>query len=250
MANFYDDLAAMYHLIFEDWDVSIERQGEQLSKLIHTHWPGASSLLDVSCGIGTQTLALAKRGYRLTASDLSVSSIERARREAEARDLTISFSVCDMRKVFTHHGPGFDVVISCDNSVPHLLNNEDILAAFEQMYFCLKPGGGCLITVRDYQAETRGKNLVKPYDQRIVSGRRYIGLQVWDFEGEHYQLTLFFTEEDLDSRKVHTHVFRTTYYAVTIDTLLSLMEQARFVDIKCLDNVFYQPVLIGTKAIH
>jgi ubiquinone/menaquinone biosynthesis C-methylase UbiE len=77
MANFYDDLAAMYHLIFEDWDVSIERQGEQLSKLVHTHWTGASSLLDVSCGIGTQTLALAKRGYRLTASDLS--AMEQAR---------------------------------------------------------------------------------------------------------------------------------------------------------------------------
>jgi hypothetical protein len=117
------------------------------------------------------------------------------------------------------------------------------------MYLCLKPGGGCLITVRHYEAEARGKNLVKPYGQRAVDGKRYIGLQVWDFEGEYYRLTVFFIEEELTSGKAHTHVFRTKYYAVTTDKLLALMRQAGFEKTERLDNVFYQPVLIGTKPI-
>lgn len=250
MSDFYDDFADMYHLIFEDWDASIERQGEQLSRVTKSNWSNASSLLDVSCGIGTQSLALAKHGYQITASDLSSTSVERAKKEAKARDLEISFSVCDMKEAFTHHGTGFDVVLSCDNSVPHLLSDEDILAAFKQMYLCARPGGGCLITVRDYGIDNQGTNIVKPYGQRIVDNKRYIGLQVWDFEGEQYQLTIFFIEEDLSSRKVHTHVFRTTYYAVTTDKLLALMKQAGFEDVKRLDNVFYQPVLVGTKVIH
>lgn len=250
MPDFYDDFAYMYHLIFEDWDASIERQGEQLSRVTKSNWSNASSLLDVSCGIGTQSLALAKHGYQITASDLSSTSVERAKKEAKARDLEISFSVCDMKEAFTHHGTGFDVVLSCDNSVPHLLSDEDILAAFKQMYLCARPGGGCLITVRDYGIDNQGTNIVKPYGQRIVDNKRYIGLQVWDFEGEQYQLTIFFIEEDLSSRKVHTHVFRTTYYAVTTDKLLALMKQAGFEDVKRLDNVFYQPVLVGTKVIH
>lgn len=250
MLDFYDDFANMYHLIFEDWDASIERQGEQLSRIIKSNWANASLLLDVSCGIGTQSLALAKRGYQVTASDLSSNSVERAKNEAKARDLNISFSVCDMKEAFTRHGGNFDVVLSCDNSVPHLLSDEDILAAFQQMYLCIKPGGGCLITVRDYEAEARGTNIIKPYGQRMIDNKRYIGLQVWDFEGEQYHLTMFFIEEELDSRKVHTHVFRTHYYAVTTNNLLSLMEQAGFVNVKRLDNMFYQPVLIGTKVIH
>lgn len=240
----------MYHLIFEDWDVGIERQGQQLSQVIHARWPSASTLLDLSCGIGTQTLALAKHGFHVTASDLSAKAVERARKEAEARALDIEVSVCDMRRAFDHHGTGFDVVISCDNSVPHLLSDEDILTAFKQMYSCLKSGGGCLITVRDYEAEARGTNIVKPYGQRFVEGKRYVGLQVWDFEDEHYKLTVFFVEEDLSSGETRTHVFRTNYYAVTVDKLLELMKQAEFESVKRLDNVFYQPVLIGTKPIH
>lgn len=250
MLGFYDDLAELYHLIFEDWDASLERQGKQLSQVINENWVGASSLLDVSCGIGTQTLGLAKQGYKLTASDLSAKSIERARREAEVRALNISFSVCDMKEAFAHHGTGFDVVLSCDNSVLHLLNDKDILTAFEQMYLCVKPGGACLITVRDYEKEARGKNIVKLYSQRVVDNKRYIGLQVWDFEGEQYQLTMFFIEEDMGLGQVQTHVFRTKYYAVTTDKLLALLEQAGFTKVQRLDDVFYQPVLIGTKAIH
>lgn len=248
MPNFYDDIAEFYHLIFEDWDTSIERQGKQLSNIIREHWLGASSILDVSCGIGTQSLALAHHGFQVSASDLSAKSVERARKEAAARALTISLSVCDMRQVYEHHGSGFDVVVSCDNSVPHLLNDNDILTTFQQMFLCLKPGGGCLITVRDYAKEIRGKNIVKPYSQRVVGGKRYIGLQVWDFEGEHYQLTMFFIEDDLVSKDVQIHTFRTIYYAVSTDKLLSLMKQAGFANTSRLDNSFYQPVLIGTKT--
>ena len=96
MADFYDDLAPHYHLLFEDWDTGIERQGRHLSAIIRDHWPHASSVLDVSCGIGTQAIALAANGYRVTASDLSAGAIDRARSEAQKRGQNISFSVCDM----------------------------------------------------------------------------------------------------------------------------------------------------------
>jgi hypothetical protein len=60
---------------------------------------------------------------------------------------------------------------------------------------------------------------------------------------------MFFIEEDLDSGRVHTHTFRTTYYAVSINKLLALMKQVGFVNVTRLDDKFYQPVLIGTKPI-
>src|SRR5688500_7554859 len=67
---FYDALAPYYHLIFDDWNASISWQGTALDSLIKSFAPSAgNSLLDVSCGIGTQSLALAARGYDVTASD-------------------------------------------------------------------------------------------------------------------------------------------------------------------------------------
>ena len=248
MANVYDELAPFYHLIFQDWDASMARQGEQLRSIIRSRWPQHQTVLDVSCGIGTQAIALAMKGFQVTASDLSAKAVERAEREAKQRGQDISFSVCDMRDSYAHHAGGFDVVISCDNSLPHLLSDGDILAALKAMHACLRPRGGCLLTVRDYDREPRGRNILKPYGINEENGKRYLGFQVWDFAGDLYDFTLFVIEEDLSSKAIETHAMRSRYYAISTDQLLALMREAGFQQLAKLDEVFYQPVLVGTKG--
>ena len=44
-----------------------------------------SRFLDVGSGPGTQAIALARRGFRVTATDLSVAAVEGARQRARAR---------------------------------------------------------------------------------------------------------------------------------------------------------------------
>ena len=73
--DFYDDLAPFYHLIFEDWERAIERQGEVLAGLLREAGVGSGDeVLDASCGIGTQTLGLLVRVFRVTASDISAAA--------------------------------------------------------------------------------------------------------------------------------------------------------------------------------
>ncbi len=248
MTSFYDQLAPFYHLVYPDWKASVRRQGEQLAAVIAAEWPGSKTVLDVSCGIGTQAIGLAMQGFSVRASDLSEKEVERARREAGGSGVHIDFSVCDMRNALAHHGPGFDVVVSCDNSLPHLLTDQDLLLALTQMAGCVAVGGGCLVTVRDYDKEERGRNLVKPYGVRIEDGHRYLLFQVWDFEGDRYDLTFFFVAENLSTGEVKTHAMRSSYYAVTTGRLCELMEQAGFKSVRRLDGVFFQPVLVGTRA--
>ena len=57
--QFYDNMADHYHLIFEDWDASMRRQGAAIAKLLPPP-EKVGLILDVACGIGTQSLALAK----------------------------------------------------------------------------------------------------------------------------------------------------------------------------------------------
>jgi len=247
MAEFYDQLAPLYHLIFQDWDKSITRQATQLTEIIRNEWGlGIDAVLDVSCGIGTQAIGLSQCGFRVTASDLSCEEISRAKREASARNLDIAFSVCDMREAYQHHGGGYDLVISCDNSIPCLLSDDDILAAMREMSACLRPGGGCLITVRDYDREERGKGIVKPHGARDVGDTRNVVFQVWDFDGDYYDLTMYFVEENRTSKTVQTHAMRSRYYAISPSKVVTLMEEAGFAAVKRLDDGFYQPVLIGT----
>ncbi len=248
MPGFYDQLAPLYHLIYHDWDASIRRQGEQLAAVIEAEWPGSRSVLDVSCGIGTQAIGLAMQGYAVNGSDISEKEVDRAIEEAGRRSASIKFSVCDMRHAFTHHGPGFDVVVSCDNSLPHLLTDDELLVALRQMANCISAGGGCLITIRDYEKEERGKNLVKPYGVRVANGNRYLLFQVWDFDGDHYDFTFYFVEDNLSTHEVRTFAMRSRYYAIPTSRLCELMRQAGFKDVRRLDGVFFQPVLVGTRA--
>ncbi len=246
VTDFYDRLAPFYHLIYPDWDASIHRQAAALEGIIKARWGrNVQTVLDAACGIGTQALGLAARGYIVTASDLSPVEVARAKHEAAARSLPISFSVGDMRSAYAHHQRQFDVVIACDNSVPHLLTDADLLEAFQQFYACTRPGGGCLISVRDYAAEQHAGLQVKPYGIRIEGHTRYLVFQVWEFHGDIYDLAMYFVE-DHGAAEAVTHIMRTQYYAVGSGTLISLLQQAGFQDVQRLDEPFFQPIIVGT----
>ena len=246
--DFYDALTPYYHLIFADWEVSIGNQSRALDGIIRSTGSAPTrTVLDAACGIGTQSIGLAQLGYAVTASDLSPSAVARAQREASQRGLSIQCSVADMRGVHAHHRRTFDVVLACDNAIPHLLSDADILAALEQFYRCVRPGGLCLISVRDYSALDLSTPVqVHPYGVRVVDGTRYVLFQVWEIRAPFYDTTFYVMEHRRGAQPM-IHASQTTYYAVPMATLARLMEQAGFCEVRRIDGQFFQPVLVGRK---
>jgi SAM-dependent methyltransferase len=246
-ADFYDKLAPFFHLIFEDWQSSIARQATALDSIIRSAvGPYAHSVLDVACGIGTQAIGLAARGYCVTASDISGGAVQRARLESNQRNLTIEFSVADMRAAYSHHKQTFDIVLCADNSLPHLLTDQEILQALEQFLACTKPGGLCIISVRDYAATERGGTQIRLHGVRLEGRTRNVLFQVWMWHGALYDLD-FYVVQDEGNDECQTHVMRSTYYAITISELMALMTRAGFMNVQRHDNVFFQPVLTGMR---
>ena len=58
---------------------------------------GGRSVLDCSCGWGTQAVPLAKLGWQVIACDVSESSLDVARKYASEEGVSVDFRVCDMR---------------------------------------------------------------------------------------------------------------------------------------------------------
>lgn len=246
--DFYDRLAPFYHLIFEDWDASIARQGGQLEAIIRGEWgPDVRTVLDAAAGIGTQALALAARGFQVTASDLSPVAVERAGLEARQRGLAVGTSVADLRHLSQSHGR-FDVVLACDNALPHLPNDGELLQALRECWRCTEPGGGCLISVRDYDVSEGPASEVRPYGVRHADGKTFVLFQVWQWDRPHYDLALCIME-DGGEEECRTHVFRTRYYAVPVGRLAELMREAGFDRVRRLDGAYFQPVLVGTRPV-
>jgi 2-polyprenyl-3-methyl-5-hydroxy-6-metoxy-1,4-benzoquinol methylase len=122
---------------------------------------GQISLLDCSCGIGTQAIGLAKNGYVVTATDLSPASIQGALRESESRGIKIAFGVADFRTLISDVPGEFDVVLSADNAIPHLQSDDDLILAGQNMYSKVRQDGLLVVSIRDYDGLYR-KNLAPP----------------------------------------------------------------------------------------
>src|SRR5215469_520546 len=193
-AQFYDALAEHYHLIFEDWDKSIERQRGILDPILREA-AGRDSLkiLDCACGIGTQAIGVAQSGHRVAACDVSTAAVARARREASLRSVDIEFRVADMCSLACIESTDFDVVAAMDNALPHL-SADELARAARVLHLRLRPGGVLIASLRDYDRLILEKPAIQPPAfYRNERGRWFVH-QVWDWvDDTGYVLHLYIT---------------------------------------------------------
>jgi len=97
----------------------------------------APKILDVGCGGGILSEALAKTGAEVTGIDLSLASIEAARHHAQTEDLSIDYQHTGIEDIAKTQQGSFDVV-TCMEMLEHVPEPEKIIAACAQ---ALKPGG-------------------------------------------------------------------------------------------------------------
>ncbi|CAN5402450.1 hypothetical protein BH10ACI4_BH10ACI4_12640 [soil metagenome] len=245
--SFYNQLADSYHLIFEDWDRSIQRQARVLGALIAQELPGQSlRILDCACGIGTQSLGLAALGHRVVGCDLSLAEVTRAAKEAKQRGLDIEFRVSNMTDLEEIPEVGFDVVSAFDNALPHL-SSDELVQAVRAMAHRLRPGGLFIASIRDYDSLLKEKPTIQEPAFFGEMGSRRIVHQVWDWtEAVKYTLHLYITvEADQGWRSDH---FVSEYRCVKRQ---ELSDALRFVDFQepvwlmPADSGFYQPLVLA-----
>ena len=233
---FYDDLADAYHLIYTDWDASVRRQGDVLSDLIDRELgPGLRAVLDAACGIGTQAIGLGLHGHRVTGTDLSPASVRRAGAEAARFGVELTLAAADLRELGKTVAGSFDVVMACDNSLPHLLSDADLNRAVGEMAARLVAGGLFVASIRDYDAllETRPRTEFPRVTDR--DDGRWITFQVWDWseDGCRYELSQFILHQHEGGWE--TRQFVTTYRALRRAELAAALEAAGLADMRWHD---------------
>ncbi|HEX5762021.1 MAG TPA: methyltransferase domain-containing protein [Solirubrobacterales bacterium] len=149
----YEAFAPVYDIFTAHYDDELWI-GELVSALERNGLSG-DRLLDVACGTGRSFLPMLKRGWNVTACDISPAMLERARAKVGE---AVQLSVADMRD-FPEIGK-FDLVWALDDSINYLLSEEELLEALTGMKANLAPGGlllfdvNTLVAYRSFFAET------------------------------------------------------------------------------------------------
>jgi SAM-dependent methyltransferase len=132
----YEALAPFYDRFTEGYEH--EEVLAQIEAIAQAHGLRGRRLLDVGCGTGKSFLPLARRGYRVTACDLSPAMVQRARRKlgpAEASRVVVA----DVRDL--PWDGEFDLVTCLDDAVNYLLTEEDLRLGLSSLARALAPGG-------------------------------------------------------------------------------------------------------------
>jgi SAM-dependent methyltransferase len=249
VTDFYDRLGPVFHQnMGYDWEAGVRWEGEWLDHFLSEQLRGAGpwSVLDCSCGIGTQAIGLALHGHRVHATDLSPMSVDCARRESTEFGVDITFGVADFRKLSETISDTFDVVISCDNSFAHCLNDDDLAAALTSIKSRLKPGGLLLLSIRDYDALIANKPIFNSQHVQDKPDGRRIVFQVWDWasDGRRYGVHQFLIKEN-DSGYELKH-FETELRALLRDEIMTAVQGAGYEEARWHvpeASGYYQPIV-------
>jgi SAM-dependent methyltransferase len=131
----YDTLAPVYDGFSADFDH--ETWISRLLAVAEQQGASGKRVLDVACGTGKSFEPLLRRGYEVSACDISPAMVARARERAGSRARRVF--VADMRDLPVCGR--FDLVTCLDDAVNYLLTEEDLRSAFRSAARLLRPGG-------------------------------------------------------------------------------------------------------------
>ncbi|QPC46953.1 class I SAM-dependent DNA methyltransferase [Mangrovibacillus cuniculi] len=133
----YQRFALVYDELMED--VPYDHWLTHTINQVNIYNENAKTVADIGCGTGTIAIELAKKGYDVTAVDLSDDMLFIASEKAQEQSVSLSLYQQDMREL-SDIGP-FDVVTIFLDSLNYVTEKEEVIQTLQRVYDILTPGG-------------------------------------------------------------------------------------------------------------
>ena len=154
-------------------------------------------VLDVGCGPGRHSLALARRGFDVVGVDHSAEFIRLARDAASAAALAVEFEELDVREL--DHSGEFDATICLCQGGFGLLGGRDEVAVFQRIAGTLRRGGRLAVSAFSAAFAVRHLETGEEYDPATgVLHERATVRDPAGVEGEFDLWTTCFTGRELE----------------------------------------------------
>jgi 2-polyprenyl-3-methyl-5-hydroxy-6-metoxy-1,4-benzoquinol methylase len=117
----------------------IEATEEEIDKILQLVECPGKSVLDLCCGPGRCSVALAKRGFTVTGVDRTAFLLEKAKARAKAEAVDIEWIQQDMREFVRPEG--FDLVLSMFSSFGYFDDKTEDIRVLRNIFTSLKQEG-------------------------------------------------------------------------------------------------------------
>jgi len=223
--DFYDALAPMFD-VMTDWDARLASEGPFLKSILEE--AGAKRVLDAACGSGGHALWLARQGYEVTGADVSPVMIALARQKAAADGFGVPFVVSDLANLQT--ATIYDAVLCLGNSLPHLLTQDDLVAALRGMAGLLRTGGALVLQNLNYDLRWQGQPRWFMAQGGVLDGQEVLVWRFADYDAPAgriaFHIALFRKDAPNWKVEVHTTPHRPLFRA----DLLAALTEAGFIE--------------------
>jgi ubiquinone/menaquinone biosynthesis C-methylase UbiE len=221
----------------DERDVQAEADALAAARLAGVE-PGAD-VIDVPCGYGRHTLALARAGYRVTGVDRSPTLLDEARRRAGGERWP-KLTRADYRELPFAEG-SFDAAFNLFTSLGYLGDEEDtkVLAAIRRV---LRPGGKLVL---ETMHRDRLVTIFQDTDWQLLGeGRLLLQQRTWDpVTGVAQSTQTLIT----GSGERESRTFSVRTYTAT--ELLAMLERAGFTDAKCYGSFEGDPLTTSSRLV-
>lgn len=200
---------------------------EQIEKALSLTKPNGKDVLDLCCGPGRCSIALAQAGFKVTGVDRTKFLLDKARSKAREAKAKIEWVQTDMRD-FVRPG-AFNMVLSMCTSFGYFDNKREDLEVLGNILTSLKPGGICLIDVM-------GKELLAKILQPTTSDILPDGTKLIQ-RHEIFDDWTRVQNEWILIRKGRAKSFKFHHTIYSGQELRDRMEQIGFTDVKLFGNL-------------
>ncbi len=136
---------------------------EQVENALTLTKPSGKTVLDLCCGPGRCSIALAQAKFKVTGVDQTKFLLDKARAKARAAKTKIEWIQMDMRD-FVRAG-AFDLVLSMFTSFGYFDDKNEDLQVLRNIFTNLRPGGVCLI---DVMGKERLAKILQPTTSEVL----------------------------------------------------------------------------------
>lgn len=184
--NFYDEISGFYGRM-----IDLEQNLALRTNAYKNIFPQPGRTADIGCGIGLDSIALARNGHSVFSFDPSPLMIAEAKNNASKYNVSIEPHIHSFSSLPRKYNGYFDNIVSVGNTIAHL-SSSNLKKAFRKTKQMLAPGGKLFLHILNYDLILRGQkrinNIAVREGQTIIRfydlGNKKIRFNILTFQPE------------------------------------------------------------------